>query len=206
MPAGIFQQHRETADTFDQRGDVRLAKALLQQDEVTFPLAELAPMRDIVRLEQDADITVEPGWQTLASVPRTACRTVVGQIPSQVVTNSLARVDVAVDGLLAHAQPSAFVSHSVADLLRCPAVLQPLYDAGEQVGVADEFALPGAAIDRPQLRGGTVIAIALRHAWIGEVIALELAKYGRAAALQHARHFVHRHPACRQRSILRRSS
>lgn len=47
----------------------------------------------------------------------------------------------------------------VANLLKCPAVLQALDHTLAQLRIADQFPFPGAAAGRHQLRGRTIIAV-----------------------------------------------
>lgn len=66
-------------------------------------MSELAAMRDVIRAEQDADVTIEFRLLALSGTTRPASFAVLGQIPSQLVVHAFFRVDVAVDRFLADA-------------------------------------------------------------------------------------------------------
>ena len=112
--------------------------------------------------------------------------TVGGQVPPQSVALAFFGIDVTVDRFLADPQRCAFVDHAVAYLFRRSTVSDPLNH------MLDQFAFSRTSICLHQVCSCTVITIAARHAFIGEMIALQFSKDGRSAAFQNSGRLIDR--------------
>jgi len=92
--------------------------------EVSTPsVTEFPAVCDVVRAEQDTDITVEFRRTALSGSARTASPAVLGQVPPELLRHAFLRVDIPADRLLADPECRAFVDQPVADLLGGPAIL-----------------------------------------------------------------------------------
>ena len=72
------------------------------------------------------------------------------------------RGDVAVDRFLADPKLCTFLDQPVANLLRGPAVLDPLDDLISKLWMPDQFALPNTPIGGFLMRCGAVVAVIAR--------------------------------------------
>jgi hypothetical protein len=69
------------------------------------------------------------------------------------------------------------MDHPGANLLRHPAILEPLDDTLAQLGVFDQFTLSRTPICSRQLGSSPVIPIAFWHTRVREMISLQLPEY-----------------------------
>ena len=110
----------------------------------------------------------------------------LGQVPPKLLRHAFLRVDVAVDCFLADPERRTFLDQPVADLLRGPAVLDPLDDLISKLRMPDQLALPNTPVGGFLMRGGAVVAVVTRQALIAEPVPLDLAINGGFRALKHA--------------------
>ena len=156
-------------------------------------MAELASMSDIIRAEQNTDITVKFWCLTLSGATWPTRLSVFRQIPPELLRHAFLRVDLSVDGLLAGPRLGAFMYYPVADLFRCPSFFDPLRNVPAQIRMSYELALYGSAFLRLQLCSvSKVSGIVLGQRFIRPEVTFDLPKNRRFVALQGARHLTDR--------------
>ena len=128
MPVVVAQENGEADDAFDQRRHIRLAEFLAELDEVAFPVSELLAIGDHVRVAQNVDIRAEALAMPASGMARAPSCTMFRQVPPELDGMSVRRIGEFVDRLLADGDRVAFQPHPARDLLRRPAMHDPLDD------------------------------------------------------------------------------
>ncbi len=118
-----------------------MPKALFEQDKISLPVSKLATVRDIIRAEQDADITIELGLLALSGPTWATGFPMLRQIPPKLLIHAFLGLDVAIDRFLADAQFGAFVDHAIADLFRRPTLFDPRDHGLAQVRMPEQLSL-----------------------------------------------------------------
>src|SRR5690242_635740 len=144
----VGQQEGEPALALDQRGHVRLAVLLAEDQQVALPVAEALPAPDLRRAVLDPALARDGGAARPAAVAAPASPPGLGQVAVEAVLAALRAVHVPVDGLVADRRPAVrLVPETPRDLLRRPAGPQALGHVGAQALVGDQLAtsLPASA-------------------------------------------------------------
>src|SRR4051794_18365174 len=149
----VRQQEGEAALALHERGHVRLAGLLAEDQQVALPVAEGLPVADLRRPVLDPALARDRGGARPAAVAAAAPPARLGQVTVEAVLAALGPVDVPVDGLVADGRPAVrFLLEPTGDLLRRPAGLQALGDVRAQPVVHDQLAPPLPASARQVLR------------------------------------------------------
>src|SRR3954454_1285452 len=154
----VRQQEREAALALHQRGHVRLAVLLAEDQQVALPVPEHLACPDLRRPALDPALARDRGAARPPAVAGPAPPARLGQVAVEAVLAALGAVDVPVDGLVADRGSARFLSQPSGDLLGRPAGLQALGDVRAQARSAAQFAAPLPAPPRQVLGGEREVA------------------------------------------------
>src|SRR4051812_4455623 len=121
----VRQQEGEAAGALDERGHVRLAGLLAEDQQVALPVAEGLARPNLRRPVLAPALARDRGGARLAAVAAAAPPPGLRQVAVEAVLAALRPVDVAVDGLVADRGSALFLFQPSGDLLRRPAVPEP---------------------------------------------------------------------------------
>jgi len=124
----VLQHQQKAAGTFDHRGDIGRTVFLPEEDQVSFPMAELSSMRDHVRPEQDAEFRGEFRRRALAQPIAAPTPAACGQMAPELGPAAFLGIDMVVDGLVTDRGGRALMAHAPGDLLGRPAGAQAALD------------------------------------------------------------------------------
>lgn len=174
---GFQGSHYEGTDTLDQRHHVGLAKLLLKQHQIVFPMPELTAVYHIIRAEQDADIAVALRFSVPSGTIWSPCNAVDGWVLPEIVALSLLGINLAVNRFLADPQAGR------------PAMLEPVNHTLAKIWMLDQFALRRTALLRALVRcHAEVSSILLGEGIICPEVAFDLPGDRRLVTSQDARH------------------
>src|SRR3954464_2984885 len=142
----VRQQDGEAALPLHQRGHVRLAVLLAEDQQVALPAPEGLPVADLRRPVLDPALARDRRATGPAAVaaPTSAAR--LRQLAGEALLAALRGVDVAVDGLVADGRPPVrFLLEPAGDLLRRPAGLEPPDHVLTQGGIGGALPTPPRA-------------------------------------------------------------
>src|SRR3954451_1432795 len=142
----VRQQEREAALALHQRGHVRLAVLLAEDQQVGLPVPEHLACPDLRRPALDPALARDRGTAGPAAVAAAAPPPGLGQVAVEAVLAALGAVDVAVDRLVADRGSARFLSQPSGGLLGRPAGLQAFGDVRAQPLVGGQLA---AALPAP---------------------------------------------------------
>src|SRR5215210_1370263 len=175
----VGQQEGEPALALHERGDVRLAVLLAEDQQVALPVAERVACPNLGRSVLDPALARDRGAAWPAAVARPAPPTCLRQVAEEAVLLALRAVDVAVDRLVTDGRPAIrLVPEAPGDLLRRPAGLQPLDHVLPQGVIGDQLPAPSSAPTCQVVRGDGKVAAEPAVAF-AEAVAAELAVDGR---------------------------
>src|SRR4051795_12158698 len=179
----VRQQEGEAAGALDERGHVRLAGLLAEDQQVALPVAEGLARPDLRRPVLDPALARDRGAARPAAVTGPAPAARLGQVAVEVIPPAFRPVDVAVDGLVADRRPAVrLLLEPAGYLLRRPAGLQALGDVRAQALVGGQLAPPLPAPSRQVLRVQREVAAEAAVA-VAEAVPAEFAvDGGRVAA------------------------
>jgi hypothetical protein len=139
-------------------------------------MAELTTMGNIIRSEQDTDVTMEFGRMLLSRAARSTSDTMRWQVPPQLIAQAFFGIDVTVNRFLANSHWGVFMDHSIANLFWRPTILEAFNDALTQFWISDQLTISRTTVCTHSMRRITVIAIAFWHALIAEEIPLQFSE------------------------------
>src|SRR4051794_12383690 len=122
----VRQQEREAALPLHQRGHVRLAGLLAEDQQVALPVPEAVAVLDLRWTVLDPALARDRGAPRPSAVAGPAPPARLGQVAVEAVPPAFRAVDVAVDRLVADRGSAPFLFQPSGDLLRRPAGLQAL--------------------------------------------------------------------------------
>ena len=105
-------------------------------------------MCDIIRTEQDTDITVKIGLSALSGASWVAGHAMLGQVPPKLRSHTFFRIDATVSDFPADTQFRTLKDHPVPNLLERPTLFDPLHNRLVQIWMSDQFALDGSTLVR----------------------------------------------------------
>src|SRR5690349_10103804 len=180
----VRQQEGVPAPALHERGHVRLAVLLAEDQQVGLPVPEALPVLDLRRPVLDPALARDRRAARPAAVTGPAPPARLRQVAVEGVLPALRAVDVPVDGLVAHRGPAVRLLplEPTGDLLRRPAGLQALGDVRAQARVGGQLASPLPAPSRQVLRVQREVAADTPVAVAGAVPAELAVDGGRVAA------------------------
>src|SRR4051794_9007749 len=122
----VRQQEGEAALPLHQRGHVRLADLLAEDQQVALPVPERLARPDLGRTVLDPALARDRAGARLAAVAAATPPPGLRQVAVEAVLSALGAVDVPVDRLVADRRPAVrFLPEPPCDLLRRPAIPEP---------------------------------------------------------------------------------
>lgn len=115
-------------------------------------MSKLATMRHISRAEQYADITIKLRLLAFPGAAWPAGLAMLWRVPPELLGHAFLGIDLAIDRFLTDMQFRIFIDHPVADLLGCPALLDPRDHSFAQLRMPNQFALLGTVLLRALVR------------------------------------------------------
>src|SRR5215213_11546227 len=174
-PVVVRQQDGEPALPLQQRGHVRLAGLLAEDQQVALPVPEGLPIGDLGRSILDPALARDRGAARLAAVAGPAPPARLRQVVEEAILPAFRAIDVAVDRLVADGWSVRCLTREAAgDLLRRPTGLQPLDHVRAQALVGGQLPTSLPAPPRQVLRGQGKVAAEASIA-VAEAVAAELA-------------------------------
>lgn len=184
MPARIAGEESETAATLDQRSEIGFAIFSLEDQEIAFPMAKAAAVRDFLRPRANrvGHGNMEVARLSAIALPaRTASNR---QMAPQLMVPPIRFLDILIDGFVAHRRADTPVTAKIArNLLWQPSCRQSVGDVRGELRPTSDLAAADTTAVGHGLRGRGKIA-AKQRMLIQALVAFELAINRRRMATQ----------------------
>lgn len=197
---------RKTANRLTRStSEVTLALLLAKLNEIALPMAELLSLCDSITTVKDVEFRAEAATVTPSSMPRSASRTTLRQVPPQLDRLTVRGIG-ELHRLITDANRMALEPHAADDLLWRPAMHDALDHRLAHMGEPGELAQLGSALTRHLVGGDTVVALSSGICGSSKALRLSSRKIVERCRPSFSAMTVALRPAARQRAILRRSS